>query len=87
MLGTSPFAEILTFRGTPVLQSLNFCHPVDGKAQITIMILSGWDIEPTPKAPCPVCEEKESKKEDAVCGSDGITYKDSCSLATVSISI
>ena len=38
--------------------------------------------------PCPLCRSLPGghRKEDAVCGSDGKTYEDSCSLSTVSLS-
>ena len=38
--------------------------------------------------PCPLCRSPPGghRKEDAVCGSDGKTYEDSCSLSTVSLS-
>ena len=38
--------------------------------------------------PCPLCHSPPGghRKEDAVCGSDGKTYEDSCSLSTVSLS-
>ena len=40
------------------------------------------------RLPCPLCHSPPGghRKEDAVCGSDGKTYEDSCSLSTVSLS-